>query len=241
MGAGGHRDAALGTAVGGGHHPRSAHPEGARVASPVYALRGRQQAGGGGVTPGLPTPREPGSPPPCVGPAWARTCDGQGGAGGLGAAAARVFPRVLPAQAPQHQLCHVAPLPRLPAPIGLHLQAPLTPDDGGPRLRELTLQDGRGTLLSLQALQWLPEHHLWGCGARMGWRGEGRSAPSLRPSHPERRLAPQIQSDPLRTLARPASPAHRAHFLRLLWRIGVGVGSRARVYSKGEEGLQWGP
>lgn len=140
------------------------------------ALRGRQRAGGGGRHP---RPAHPvgARVTPHVWGRWAPTCDGQGGASGLGAAAAGVLSRVLPAQAPQHQLCHVALLPWLPAPIGLHLQAPLTPDNGGPRLGKLTPQAGRGTLLSLQALQRLPEHHLWGCGAGIGVKGRGKASP----------------------------------------------------------------
>ena len=114
---------------------------------------------------------------PREGPAWAPTCDGQGGARGLGATAAGVLARVLPAQAPQHQLRHAAPLTQLPALISLHLQATLGPDDGGRRLGELALQAGRGTLLSLQALQRLLEHHLWGCRAGIRGAGEGRAAP----------------------------------------------------------------
>ena len=214
MGAGVHSDAALRgrqRAGGGGRHPRPAQPVGARVAAPA------------------------------CGAGWAPTCDGQGGASGLGHAAAGVLSRVLPAQAPQHQLCHVAPLPRLPAPIGLHLQAPLTPDDGGSRLGKLTLQAGRGTLLSLQALQRLPEHHLWGCGAGIGVKGRGKASPKPEAQSPRQETGTPNPVRPTEGLGQacltcPQDPLPQAP---LEDRSGSGV--TGGVYSKGEEGLQWGP
>lgn len=80
--------------------------------------------------------------PQYVGPASGPTCDGEGGTGGLGAAGAGVFPGVLPAQVPKHQLRHVAPLLWLPALVSLQLQATLTPDHSGAGLRQLTPQAG---------------------------------------------------------------------------------------------------
>ena len=156
-------------------------------------------------------------------------------------AAAGVLSRVLPAQAPQHQLCHVALLPRLPAPVGLHLQAPLTPDDGGSRLGKLTPQAGRGTLLSLQALQRLPEHHLWGCGAGIGVKGRGKASPKPEAQSPRQETGTPNPVRPTEGLGQacltcPQDPLPQAP---LEDRSGSGV--TGGVYSKGEEGLQWGP